>query len=45
MDDGGTSRRDLFRLGGLTAGMSTLTALSFAPERALAEVRAFKLDP
>ena len=38
------SRRDLFRLGGLTAGVSTLTALGFAPEPALAEVRAFKLD-
>jgi formate dehydrogenase major subunit len=33
------TRRDLFRLGGL----ATLSALGFAPEPALAEVRAFKL--
>jgi formate dehydrogenase major subunit len=38
------TRRDLFRLGGLTAGLSTLSALGFAPEPALAEVRAFKLE-
>ncbi|HEV2303577.1 MAG TPA: hypothetical protein VGR91_18590, partial [Stellaceae bacterium] len=38
------SRRDLFRLGGLGAGLSTLTALGFAPEKAVAEVRAFKLE-
>ena len=38
------TRRDVFRLGGATAGLSTLTALGFAPEPALAEVRAFKLE-
>ena len=38
------TRRELFRLGGLTAGVSTLSALGFAPEPALAEVRAFKLE-
>jgi len=38
------TRRDLFRLGGLSAGLATLSALGFAPEPALAEVRAFKLE-
>jgi formate dehydrogenase major subunit len=38
------TRRELFRLGGMTAGLSTLSALGFAPEPALAEVRAFKLE-
>ena len=38
------TRRDLFRLGAATAGLSTLSALGFAPEPALAEVRAFKLE-
>ena len=38
------TRRDLFRLGGLGAGLATLTALGFTPEPALAEVRAFKLE-
>jgi formate dehydrogenase major subunit len=41
---GGISRRDLFLGGAATAGLATLTALGFAPEEAVAEVRAFKLD-
>lgn len=41
---GEISRRDLFLGGTATAGLATLAALGFAPEAAMAEVRAFKLD-